>query len=149
MKWQRVLQIFTGLLLGSVAGYILVNGPDAHVTMCMSSAVCYSLFLIISKPKDLTEKLASFFAGGILFYTIYTGSTMMYFEWFENFLWEPTSWMYHVLINLAILVLLITKKDRIEYILRGIEINMITSPIILIIHNLTGRELWYWEGSSD
>lgn len=143
---KRALQVTTGLVLAGVASFVLFNEADAHVTMCMVSAIGYSIFLIINKPEDLAGKLASFFAGGVLFYTIYTGSTMMYFEWFKNFLWEPGSWIYHILINPAILVLMVTKKDRVEWMLRGLEINMITSPVLLVIHHLTGRRLWDWEG---
>lgn len=146
MNKKRILQILTAIPLGVVASMILIFENNAHVSMCMISAICYSLGLLTKKSK-----FASFFSGGILFYTIYAGSTLLLLGWFgilheeyhgEGFIFIDGSWIYHFLINFAILILFLTKSARIRYILTGLEIFLITSPIMLLIRQLFDRVLW-------
>jgi len=117
----------------------------------MISAIGYSINLALQWNTKVISKVTSFFSGGILFYTIYAGTTLLLLGWFgmyqeehqpDGLLIFDQAWMYHFLINIAILIMFFTKKDRIEYVLTGIEVFMITSPVMLIIRELTGRELW-------
>ena len=52
------------------------------------------------------------------------------------------AWIYHFFINLAILTMFYTKKDNVKYILFGLQGFLITSPIMILIRSVTGRQLW-------
>lgn len=145
MFWKNLARYLTAIPLFFAASYILFSGADAHVTMCMVSAIGYSIALLFSPKNRLSNKITSVFAGGILFYTIYVGSTMMYFEWFSEFLWEPASWIYHILINPAILVMFLAKKEDMDFLLAGFEGAAIISPVMILFNTFAGKELWYWE----
>lgn len=152
MNKQKFLQVLTGLSLGSTASFFLISSTNAHVTMCMLCAIGYSLSLLFNEFTNKCSKFISLFSGGILFYTIYAGTTLLLFEWAgmsnedmrpedQLIIFDP-AWIYHFLINFAILVMFYTKKDKIEYVLTGIAVFMISSPVMLLIRKLFDRELW-------
>jgi len=128
----------------------LIAVPSAHVSMCMACAIGYSLGLPIDRYENRINKVVSFFAGGILFYTVYAGTTMLLLDWLGvgesswggGAIFTDPAWIYHTFINLALLAMFVTKKDRIEHVLAGIEIFMIGAPIMVVIERVFGRELW-------
>lgn len=149
MKDNKTIRVLTAVPLGIVAFLMLLFVPSAHITMCMACAVGYSIGLPIDKYENTINKVVSFLSGGILFYTIYTGSTFLLLDWFgpnpdpeEQFSVLNVAFIYHTIINIALLVMFMTKKDRIEYVLGGIEAFMIGAPIMILIQNLFGRDLW-------
>jgi len=150
MNAKKILQIITAIPLGLAALVLLVASSNAHVTMCMVCAVGYSVGLPMDRYEKTISKITSFFSGGILFYTIYAGTTLLFIEWAVDYdtrystgyIFTDSAWIYHTLINVAILVMFVTKKDRMEYVLLGIELFMLGAPIMYLLQKLLGRELW-------
>lgn len=140
-NWNKTLRWLTAIPLGITALLFLIFVPSAHVTMCMVCAVGYSVGLPMEKYEEKINKIVSFLAGGILFYTVYAGTTPLLIDWFQGFGWEVGVWIYHFVVNFALLVLFFTKKDRTRYILGGIEAFMIGSPVMFLIQGLFGREV--------
>lgn len=149
MGQHRVLKFITAIPLGISAIFFLVFVPSAHVTMCMACAIGYSLGLPVEKYENKINRIISFLAGGILFYTIYAGTTLLLLGWLiagkpeaNQPVFADPAFIYHFIINFGILTLFITKKDRIEYVLYGIEAFMIGAPVMLLIQSILSRELW-------
>jgi hypothetical protein len=141
MKANKLIRLLTAIPLGIIAFLFLVFVSSAHVTMCMVCAIGYSVGLPIDKYENMVNKIVSFFAGGILFYTVYAGTTPLLVTWFGGYGWEIGAWGYHFIINFALLVLFLTKKDRMPYLLGGLEAFMIGSPIMFLISGFFGRGL--------
>lgn len=140
MTSNKLLRLITTIPLGIIAFLFLMFFNEAHVTMCMTCAIGFSISLAINKNETF-NKIASFFAGGIFFYTIYTASSTLLIDWFSGFKLEPSAWFYHFVIDFPLLVMFLIKRDNVDYILKGLEIFMISSPIMFLIQNLFNREL--------
>lgn len=143
--WLRIL---TAVPLGIAAILFLIFIPNAHVTMCMVAAIGYSVGLPMNRYEEKFARLASFFSGGILFYTIYVGTSLLLYDRVilgggpSEHLWFDPAWWYHLLINISIIVLFVTKRDRMPHLLGGMAFFMIAAPFMLILQSVLGRELW-------
>ena len=76
-KASTILRWIVAVPLGFSALFILIFVPNAHVTMCMISAIGYSIGLPINRWEEKIARVTSFFSGGILFYTVYAGTTLI------------------------------------------------------------------------
>lgn len=147
MKANKLIRALTAIPLGIAAVFMLIFVPNAHVSMCMVCAIGYSLGLPMEKHQETANKITSFFSGGILFYTVYAGSTFVFLEWLVD---GPRSagletmmdsaWIYHFFINFALLALFYTKHDKMQYVLGGMHAFMIGAPVMIGINYLTNRE---------
>lgn len=141
---RKILRTITGIILAPVALATMIFVPSAHVTMCMISATCYSAGLL-----RVMRSFASFFAGWILFYTIFTGSTLLFLEWgsYGTFASASASltngvWLYHFLINFAVLVLFIGRTVSTKWLVTGLWLSLLSAPLMLFIGVITGRGQW-------
>jgi hypothetical protein len=149
MTTNKAIRIATAIPLGISAILFLIFVPSAHVSMCMACAVGYSLGLPMDRYESTINKIVSFFSGGILFYTVYAGTTLLFIEWLtreggmdRELIFTDPAWIYHTLINIALLVMFFTRKDRMPFVLAGMEFFLITAPIMIGIQAVFGRELW-------
>jgi hypothetical protein len=149
MTTNKAVRVATAIPLGISAIFFLIFVPSAHVSMWMACAVGYSLGLPVDRYENTINKVVSFFSGGILFYTVYAGTTLLFIEWLtreggmdRGLVFTDPAWIYHTLINIALLVMFFTRKDRIPFILAGMEFFLITAPVMIGIQAIFGRELW-------
>ena len=137
-----ILSVIAGLVLGPIAMFFLISANDAHVAMCMLGAVLVSVAFIVNaiKPSEKIQKVASFAAGWIFFYTILTGTSYLIYEWFMgagNF--DPNSplnsvqpvYIYHFLINFVVLLVFWLKFRKIKAFILGNIFALILSPLML------------------
>lgn len=151
---KYLLRVIIGLGLGGVATMIFFDVADAHVTLCMISAIAYSVGLIIPSKK-WSERIASFFFSWILFYTIYTGTTILIIERFSDtgsllgaLLLKPDeAWIYHTVINFILLFLFAVKLYNPKVVFIGFWSAMITAPSMFILEQF-GRKFWDFEPPS-
>lgn len=144
---RSILAYVTAVPLGIAAIVMLIFVPSAHVTMCMVCAIGYSAGLPLEKSQQLVNKVISFLGGGILFYTVYAGTTPFFIELINNqsvesswFFIDP-AWLYHFFINFALLVMFRLRRDVMAYVIYGIEFFLLTSPVLFLLQTLFGRDL--------
>jgi hypothetical protein len=143
MNLHTAIRILTGLTLGTIATIILYRVPNAHVTMCMIGAIGYSVGLLTNRTK-----IASHFFSWVLFYTVYTATTMMALGIITNTM--PTdvpsvgfsaAWIYHTAINVVLLLLFWLKMENIKHIWNGFAIAMMAAPLMVVLEKF-GRDLF-------
>jgi len=146
-KATTILRIGTGASLGPIAFMILLMESNAHVTMCMLSAVLYSIGLLLNR-----KVFASLFAAWILVYTIFVGTTMLFWEWtVSGSFWEGSSnsllltegvWWYHFMINFAVLAIFWVKVASAKWLFIGLWTALLSTPLMILINAATGRGFW-------
>jgi len=144
-----ILRVVVSLVLGTVAGIILITEADAHVTLCMTSAIGYSIGLLILFSKKWSSHITSFFFSWILFYTVYTGTTLLVVErindtgtLFNALSVKPDeAWTYHIFINFILLFIFAVKLDNVKTMFAGLWSAMLVAPSLFILEQF-GRRLW-------
>jgi len=140
----KLASVIGALLLAPTATIFLFISGDAHVIMCMFGAIILSIGLLLNaaKPSEAVSKAISFFGGWVFLYTIVTGSTYLFYEWFaDGSISDPTRgfdpvYIYHFLINFAVLIIFWLKITKPKAFYLGINIALLASPVMIITKSI-------------
>ncbi|MBI2990010.1 MAG: hypothetical protein HYY51_02350 [Candidatus Magasanikbacteria bacterium] len=140
-----------GAFLSLLAFGILVATTDAHVSMCMLGAIGYGTALFLPS-KAWSPYVSSFFFSWILFYTVYIGTSFLAIEVLSGDLslvggsseLLGLAWLYHIIINVFLLMLFWLKLDKMKMVLSGLWAAMLSAPLMFLL-SYGGYELWPFE----